>query len=376
MQDKIKVVFCTDGIFPHTVGGMQRHSRLLIEELAKYRELDITVFHPHENRVFDDAYNIKEVSLEGINLNNVYLVECYKYSKRVFAALQKYTDHIIYSQGLSVWYGISSFRNRLIINPHGLEPFQGITLKEKAIGYPFRWIFRRLFNRARYVVSLGGKLTDILNKEIKGKEKKVVVLPNAVSNKVDYNSLVNRGKYEDLVNILFVGRFAFNKGINILLEVVQELNRIGYGDKLVFNLVGKGPLYDRYRSEYCFDNVNFLGFVDDSELNSLYLKNDLFVLPTLFEGMPTVVLEAMAMAMPVIVTNVGATEELVDRQNGFLIEKNNFEQLKNAILQYKALSKKERAVLGFNSFTKVNERFTWEIVGKKHYELFKDVHHN
>ena len=50
MSERLKLVFCTDGIFPDTVGGMQKHSKLLIEAIAKMNVIDLIVIHPHHHK--------------------------------------------------------------------------------------------------------------------------------------------------------------------------------------------------------------------------------------------------------------------------------------------------------------------------------------
>ena len=366
MAKKIPVLFCTDGIFPHAVGGMQRHSRLLVEELAQTGMVDLVVVHPHEGvQVFDPARGIREIAIPKEKSTGKYLLDCYNYSKHVYRIADAHPDAIIYSQGLSVWYNIGKIGNRVIVNPHGLEAYQTLTFRDNMLGLPFRLIFNHLFRKARYVVSLGGRLTDIL--KARTAENKVVVLPNAVNipepNPRAFNKLP--------LQFLFVGRFAFNKGINVLAEAAKQLNDEGYADKFVFNLVGKGPLFDEYKQTYNFKNLVYLGFADDDKLYELYRTNDVFVLPTLFEGMPTVVLEAMANGMPIIVTDVGATLEMVDSSNGFIIEKNDVASLKKAILEYDKMTPEARKLLSEASFNRVKDNFTWKIVAEKHLRVFE-----
>lgn len=364
----MKVVFCTDGIFPHAVGGMQRHSRLLIKELAKRADVEITVIHPHRQKAFGSNENIKEEVIQGIDESRNYLLECYRYSKRVYSVLEKYPDHVIYSQGLSVWYNINKISGRLIINPHGLEPYQAISLKDKITGIPFKIIFNYFFSHAAKVVSLGGRLTDIL--KIRISKSKIAVIPNATNLPVEE---LPEKDYSGKLQILFVARFASNKGIHILLEAIEQLNKRGYKDKIKWNLGGKGPLFNHYVENFNYENVNYLGFVSDEQLAELYKTNHLFVFPTLFEGMPTVVLEAMSYGMPVIVSDVGATAELVDAANGYLIEKNNVDALINAVVDFLKLPDADKKQLSINSYRKVRENFTWEAIAQRHVELFKSL---
>ncbi len=366
---KTKVLFCTDGIFPHSVGGMQRHSRLLAEQLASIEEIELIVVHPHEGiNVFNNPA-ITELVAVADKPSGRYLIDCRRYSKKVYAIAQSHPDSVIYSQGLAIWYNISKISNRVIINPHGLEPYQTLSVRDYLTGMPFRLIFNYLFKNSARVVSLGGRLTAILEKQVPA--KKIAILPNAVN--VPDVTPRDFEQMETPLQFLFVGRFALNKGINVLAQAVKELNEEGYSDKLKFNLVGKGPLFDTYTKQYAFRNLNFLGFAEDDKLNELYRTNDVFVLPTLFEGMPTVVLEAMAHGMPVIVTDVGATLEMVDNTNGFIIEKNDVNSLKKAILNYCALGANEKKSLSLSSYTKVKNKFTWKIIADKHAGLFKSL---
>lgn len=370
LDKPLNLAFCTDGIFPDKVGGMQRHSRLLVEELVKYSNLNITVYHPHEKEVFKKSGNLTEVLIPEIDIDKNYLKECKNYSERIYNELIKGEFDVIYSQGLAVWFKMEEFTDKLIVNPHGLEPFQAIGLKNKAIAVIYKRVFKSIFKKAKHVVSLGGMLTDILNKNVD--PKKIVVLPNATN----LPQKISTHQFPDTkqpLKMMFVSRFAQNKGIHILIDVIKKLNDAGYEDSMFFNLAGKGPLYEHYKTNFNFKNIKYWGFISDEDLNSLYASSDCFVFPTLFEGMPTVVLEAMSNKLPIIVTNVGATVELVDKSNGYLIKRDNREVLEKAILDFFGLSKEDKAVLSRNSHQKVKENFTWERVAERHIELFEDV---
>jgi glycosyltransferase involved in cell wall biosynthesis len=366
---KLKIIFCTDGIFPHEIGGMQRHSRLLIEQLLKNDQLEIVVIHPHSQNVFPASSTLTEIRLAPIDKTKNYLLACYRYSRRVYEVLLKYPDHVIYAQGLTVWYNIKKVSARVIINPHGLEPYQSITFKDKLMSVPFKLIFNYLFNNAAKVISLGGKLTDILKQHVKD-DSKIEVLSNAI---VLPCKRAKKSYGRQVLKLLFIARFAHNKGIHILLEAIKQLNEEGYADKLEFNLGGKGPLFEYYSNSFNYKNVNYLGFVSDEQLTELYDTNDLFVFPTLFEGMPTVVLEAMSYGMPVIVSDVGATAELVNEHTGYLVTKNSVKELKDAIKTFFDLPATEKERLSANAFSHVEGHFTWQHVAEKHIALFKEL---
>ena len=373
-MNKHKVIFCTDGIFPLAVGGMQRHSRLLIEGLAKRGNTEIIVIHPHKGqRVFEAFPQIEEMGLDPLPGKQYYLLELYHYSRKVFEWVSKYPDHLIYAQGLSVWYRANELGPRLIVNPHGLEPYQTLSLKDRIKTFPFRWAFSRLFNQALTVISLGGRLTEIIQRQIRRAGGSVIVIPNATQLPEEPEEELVRKSFPQPIRCLFVGRFASNKGIDVLIEAISQLNKQGLQDAFQFTLGGKGPLYDHFRQRYAFENITFLGFVDDIQLAHLYRTEHVFILPTLFEGMPTVVLEAMACGMSIMVTDVGATKELVDEKNGFILEKESPQSIVSALKRFQTLSDEEKTTLSLNSIRRMQTRFTWENVVIQHEALFEQI---
>jgi glycosyltransferase involved in cell wall biosynthesis len=371
MNKPIQVVFCTDGVYPQLVGGIQKHTRLLVEELARLNLFEIIVIHQHyQTQVFDASLGIREVGLKRQKQSSNYLLNEYYYSKQVFEALQEFPNAIIYAQGLAVWSGIASVGNRVILNPHGLEFYQALSLKDKLKAIPYQLIFSYLFSKARHVVSLGGRLTGLLQQHI-SRSSKIVVLPNAIN--LPEKKFVRTNFNASPVKLLFVGRFAANKGINILIEAAGQLNSDGYKDKLEFHFVGKGPLFDHFNTTVKESNIIFHGFADDQLLHELYCQCDVFVLPTLFEGMPTVVLEAMSYSLPIIVTDTGATTDMVNADNGYIIEKSNVQSLKDAIKSYFDLTQSAKQQMAEQSYHKVASQFTWNIIAQKHAALFRQL---
>ena len=270
-----------------------------------------------------------------------------------------------------MWDGIERFSDRLIVHPHGLEMFQMLTRKERLLGWPFRRALRSILRRSRVAVSLGGKLTDILRAQVKGSDCEVVVLPNAVDlpNLQPPTSNVQPPTF----TLLFVGRFAFNKGLDVLMTVAERLVREGNGDRVRFQLAGDGPLLKDYQAKGLPPNVQLLGRVDDEELDRLYRNCDAFVLPTRFEGMPTVVLEAMARAKPILVSDVGATAELVDPRNGYLLPPGDADALYDAVLSFTERGSEVHAKMGANSLERVEQRFSWPAVTQEFLALFRRV---
>ena len=116
--------------------------------------------------------------------------------------------------------------------------------------------------------------------------------------------------------ILFIGRLTTAKGVNFLIEAMRECP----GESLT--VVGDGP--ERQRLEELatgLPNVRFAGAVPRAEVDRLLSSARLLVQPSLQEGQPNTVMEAMAKGVPVVATRVGGVPDLVrDGVTGFLVE--------------------------------------------------------
>ena len=372
----LHIAFCTDGIFPLSTGGMQRHTRLLAEHLAGFEGVTITVLHPHAPGQFQASLGIREVHVPDIDTSRLYLRELWRYSGRMATALHAEMERpggpeVVLSQGFCIWKDINRFSDSLVVHPHGLEMFQGQTWRERLLGWPFRRLVRHVARHSAAVVSLGGKLTPLLQQQVNGSTARVIVLPNAVELQ---GPPLRYPQQQAPLRLLFVGRFAFNKGIDVLMEVAHRLANEGLAEAVQFDLAGGGPLFDHYRTTGLPPNVRLLGRVDDATLGQLYGECHALVLPTRFEGMPTVVLEAMAHARPVLVSDVGATSELVaDGVNGYLLPPGDAGALYQAVRKLRDSTPEQRAAMGVAGFEVARERFAWPVVARQHLDALLAV---
>lgn len=131
--------------------------------------------------------------------------------------------------------------------------------------------------------------------------------------------------------LCLIGELSARKGQRLLLDALARLHR---RDDWCLWFVGEGP--DRYILEQRVDELGMgsrvvlAGFRDD--VSKILRAADLLVLPSELEGMPYVILEAMAMGLPVIATNVdGVPEIVVDDDTGLLIEPGDVEALSAAV---------------------------------------------
>ena len=134
--------------------------------------------------------------------------------------------------------------------------------------------------------------------------------------------------------VLCVGRLTAAKGQALLLTAIAQLHAQGIA--LQLTLVGAGPdaqSLQAYSAQLGITGlVTFTGAVDQQHILAYYQKADVFVLPSFAEGLPVVLMEAMAMQLPCITTAItGIPELVVHEQNGLLVASSDVEGLALAI---------------------------------------------
>lgn len=181
--------------------------------------------------------------------------------------------------------------------------------------------------------------------------------------------------YEDgLRTILYVGRLVPEKGQGVLLKAVARLADRGFD--VTVKLVGDGWLrseLEQLAEDFGIgERAVFLGAVGQDDIATLYEDATVFCLPSFAEGIPVVLMEAMAMEVPVVTTRITGIPELVeDDRSGLLVTPGNVDELTDALerlLQDPAL----RQRLGSEGRQKVLNEFNVDRSAARIYSLFEE----
>ncbi len=164
---------------------------------------------------------------------------------------------------------------------------------------------------------------------------KIRVIPNGVDChlfKTGSTRLPGKGGW----HLLYVGRFDPAKGIGVLLEALGGLRRKRRDIKLTLiggsTSTGTEKVFRNQAEELDLsDCVQFMDEVPWTELPGHLNEADIFVLPSFSEGLPLVLLEAMACGLPVVATRCGGSEEIVEKETGRLVEVADVEGLAGAL---------------------------------------------
>jgi glycosyltransferase involved in cell wall biosynthesis len=194
---------------------------------------------------------------------------------------------------------------------------------------------------------------------------------SVIHNGIDISEFTpnDRKKTDGYLQLICVSRLIERKGIRYLLQAIGELKH----EKIRLTIVGEGnqllELKNLTSKLNIEDKVVFKGYLDHSKLAEAYQQSDIFVLPSLNEGMSNAVLEAMASGLPIITTDTGGTVELLD-DNGLIVGMQDSESIANAIMQ---LIKDPAKIseMGEKSRT-MAETLSWRHVAQKYLNVYRE----
>ena len=364
---------------------MQKHSLILSRLLAE-REVWIHLYHIGGEEYSKDAFKAeygveisyiteKVITWPEVNrLPGHYIRENKKYSELIYHDIKEKINEfdLIYAQGFTGWYFIQQRqKGRLhipvLVNFHGYEMYQKAPSKKV-------WLEHRLLRKAvryntlnaDYVYSFGGQITKIL--EELGIPKDRILLQ---SNGIEESWVVNRSSNEvrnQKRTITFIGRNERRKGIEELNNALSELIK---RKELLFKFNFIGPIPNNLQIQ---DNrIHYHGELRKSEEIKLILRqSDCLICPSHSEGMPTVILEAMASGLTIVATDVGAVSRMI-KGNGILLEKPEPSLIKKALLDLIEMADGDLNKMKDQSIDLIKSNFLWEVVVDKKINQFRRV---
>lgn len=358
----MRIAIVNHGLFPLLLGGMERHTVFLAENLQQLgQQVDVVV-----PRLTDKQRD--EWKQLGFKFN---LIECdwpqtplwlysnYLYSHNVKEYLQKVAYDCVYCQGFNAWAYLQKLklgkRAPCIYNPHGMEMFKTQGLLQTVKHYPMRYAARLQARYAELTVSLGGGLTAEVQRFLEIPHDRITVLPNGIAFDYlqRYQSTAPAQKPSATTQFLFVGRLEHNKGVDILCRAFAGVT------SAKLSIVGSGPLEQSLKHRYGnVASIEFLGRLDDGKLFPLYKQVDCLVFASLYEGMPTVILEAMASSKPVIATDIGAVRTMVDSSNGVIVPPDDVASLQQALQHFVVMPAPERRCMEEAAYQRA-QTFAW-----------------
>ena len=341
----------TVGIFPPDIGG----PATFVPKIAKYfqdelnYEIEILTLSDNKNSNINDDFSVKRID------RNLPII--YRWLKTIFTI-----------------YKLGKNKDLIFVNGLGTEAtVANIFLKKKIIrkivGDP---VWERAYSKAKIsesfdefqVKNYGFSIS--LQKKVRSfsiKKSDIVVTPSkhlknfilnlGFKNKIE---IINNGVFipeentniftNDQINITIVSRLVSHKNIEKIIKAISDLN----SPLINLNIIGDGPELNQLQKisleSNNKDNIIFHGKLNRDDINHIFLKSDIYIQASNYEGLPHSLLEAMSYGIPVLCTPVGECKEILGNEDrGYILDlpvsKNNIKSKIIEIIGEKNIANKK-----------------------------------
>lgn len=350
------------------LGGIENHIKLVCEELAKDPRFDVTVLVTN-SKPFTEKETVNGVQV--IRAGRLFELASTPVSPTMVGWIRKLKPDLIHlhfpyppGEAASLLAGKGT---RIVLTYHG------DVVRQKRLLRLYAPLLRKTFARTEIVIASNPNYL-VTSNMLRRYQDKIKTIPYGI----DYERFLNhnpgvvsqiRRRFGDRL-VLFVGRFRYYKGLDILLEAAPQILA-----KLL--LIGDGParadLIKMVAQNGLSEKVFFLGEVPDWELRHYYHASDVFVLPSTkpSEAFGITLLEAMAAKKPVVSTELGTGTSFVNlhQKTGLVVPPANPQALATAVNHLMA-NPKLRESMGQAGHDRVCQEFSSE----KMLERLKEIY--
>ena len=328
-------------------------------------------------------------------INSLYKIVSDKYEEGIRTIRIKYRKSFIHkvSDFICIWSIISVFRKLLrenwkpdIIHCHVY--FSGVVgiilgkiykipvvITEHWTGFPRKILTKWSILKARFVMNEAKIILPVsedLEKAIKsyGIKSRFQVIPNVVNTEIFYPTTTRHRS--EIKRILLVALLSPQKGVTYLFKSLAKLKE--KRQDFLLDIVGDGPNRKEYEEQVqklrLQGIVRFHGLKTKPEVAEFMRRSDFFVLPSIWENLPCVLIEAMASGLPIVATKVGGISEIINEKVGVLVAQKDVEALVKSI-DYMLDNYREYSPEKISQYAKDN--FSYEVVGAKLDILYRKV---
>lgn len=178
-------------------------------------------------------------------------------------------------------------------------------------------------------------------------------------------------QFSERKNIIgFIGRFNYEKGITNFVESLPLINNL-FGDIEVV-LIGWGPLFEEINQKIKIlglKNIKIIGKIDQTQVPTYLNELKLLVIPSINEGLPNILLEAMACGTPVLASDVGGIPDVIKEGNtGFLLHETKADYIADRV--YNILKNEDLVNISEKESFFINEHFSFIAAVDRYQKIF------
>lgn len=303
-------------------------------EIASYNIAKYLAKKGHEIHVitsFDASLPQIEIKdrfhIHRINFNTLRYIGFIHFRILIFLKLREIDPDLVHIQGVTMT--IPGFLSKIFLKKPYIVWGRGSDIYKSSKF--MKLISKTLLKNADAMIALTKTMKDAMLKIYQGA---IYVIPNGIDLEKFKDISVEINHNDKNKTIIFVGTLRPVKGIFYLIEAMRIIKNEYCEAQLL--IVGDGVDRDKLRAIVkelnLGDSVSFVGQISNQEIPKYMAKSDIFVLPSLSEGFPNVILEAMAAGLPIIASTVGGIPDFIQNGvHGFLVEPMNSEELAEKI---------------------------------------------
>ena len=366
--NRIRVVHIVPSL---VVGGMEQVVKTLCLGLAPER-FEVSVICIVEKGVLGEDLEKRGISVHFCE-GKRYKVLSHFYPSYLTNAIKRISPQVLHSHS-GIWYA-SSIASRMAGVPVMVHTEHGRHFPEKKIAIFFD---RRAIKLTDRLVCVSEYLSRYMAEKVKVPKNRIEIIKNGIA--LDNykprwitTSYPLRGKYgipEDAKLLVTVGRLESVKGQEYLLEAFEKL--AGQYKNLCLWIIGDGSLREilssYVKTKELENTVFFTGNVNN--VKDYLSESDVFILPSLSEGTPMALLEAMASGLTIVATRVGENEIALDHgKAGFLIPPASVDDLRSTVTNILEDSRISRE-MGGEAYKMAYKHFSSQRMVKKYEELY------
>lgn len=348
-------------------------------EIATYNIAKYLISRGHEIHIITqvDVEGLKEseqekIFIHSIIVKNIRILGILLFWIKVLFILKKIKPDVIHTQNIDM--GVGGYLAKLFLETPYVVYGRGGDIYSP-------WMFKNTISKI--IIKNAGvviALTEDMKKEmLKIYNRDIIVIPNGLDilrfkniSKEKNRRLMNIANDEKI--IIFVGRLHPVKGVEYLIEAMENIKQKNPKIRLI--IVGDGSERDKLEQHVkkldLEKNVLFVGEIPNENIPKYLALADVLVLPSLKEGFPNIILEAMASDLPIVATNVGGIPEIIKNgENGFLVEPKKSKAIAEKVLLLIENEKLRNMIIEKNK--EDVKRYCWENVTDKLEKNYREM---
>ncbi len=378
-QESTKIVIFSTAFRPF-IGG----SELAIESIAKnLPEINFEIVTARFSRKLKSTELIKNLNISRVGLGfkfDKYLLPILGYFK-ARKIIKDSNNFIIHAYQAS--YGAGAAYIYKLLDPSSkfvLTLQEGKELENQSALIK---IFRKmLIKKADAITAISNYLKDYAQKI--NPHARMFLIPNGVDADVFKRKDSGLSTIKDKLNIkgddrviITVSRLVSKNGVADLINAFGEIIKENYETRLKLLIIGSGELENELKELVndlgLINRVVFLGNIENDQLPDYLSLGDIFVRPSISEGLGTAFLEAMAVGLPVIATPVGGIPDFIeDHETGLFTKPNNPHDLAQKIKEILSNVNLKKKLID-NGRKLIVEKYNWQTVAQKFNDIYLTI---